>query len=85
MTIRQIVKLQGDDYVSAIIAGIDILRSIAQGEPCTDEGCWASVYEWVEKYGEPDKSNIEKWLNDLGYAADRQINRKFLEMVLDAD
>lgn len=85
MTVRQIVKLQGDDYIAAIIAGVDILRSVAQGEPCTDEGCFASTLEWVRNYGTPNENNIEKWLDDIGEAADCEINRKFLELVLDAD
>ena len=85
MTIRKMVEIQGDDHPAALLIGIDVLRSIYQGEPCTEDGCFASSLEWTKYYGKPTKETIDKWLYDLGEAADKEIDPKFLDMILEAD
>ena len=84
LTLRDIIDIQGEDYLGALLAGLGFLRSAAQREPCTEEGCFASALKWIEFYGEPSLESIELWKKDLGQALDASIPFSFVNMVLAA-
>ena len=85
MTIRLAVAvaLEDEDYVAALMVGIDLLRA-ANGRPTSFEGCCSSCLKWVEFYGKPNALSLARWINDLGPIADYELPDDLVFKVIDS-
>ena len=64
-----------DDPNEAIVAVFQVLRSVEQGEPATDDGCVASYVEFSKQFGPVTWDSVRVFCEPL---ADVEIPDKLL-------
>lgn len=86
MTLREIYEFLKDDPMLCFIMVSDVARSIHQEEPATFDGCCDTALAILRHYETKDPAvAAEKFIEDLGPWADREIAPGLLDMVVNSD